>query len=135
MIAVLDANIALALLVELPYSAAARAALATATTALAPDLVLYESANALWRIANAGEMEEAACQEVLARLPLLFDELVPAHDLGGNALAAAIAQRHPAYDCFYSVLAAQRGATLVTADRKFADKLRTAGTTSFLFVE
>ena len=88
MIAVLDANIALALLVELPYSAAARAALATATTALAPDLVLYESANALWRIANAGEMEEAACQEVLARLPLLFDELVPAHDLGRHAATA-----------------------------------------------
>jgi len=135
MIGVLDANIAIALLVDLPYSAAARDAAAKLESAIAPDLIIHEAANALWRIANAGQMDASTCQAVLAQLPRLFDEVVPGDTLAAAALAQAIMRKHPAYDCFYSALAAARGATLITADRRFAAVLHAEDSRRVVLVE
>jgi predicted nucleic acid-binding protein len=59
-------------------------------------------------------------------LPQLLTELCPLATLAGRALAIAAELRHPAYDCFYLALAEAKDARLVTADRRFADRL--AGT-------
>ena len=135
MIGVLDANIAIALLVDLPYSAAARDAAARLGSAIAPDLIIHEATTALWRIAGTGKMDVSDCQTVLAQLPLLFDEVVSGAGLAQAALTQAAALGHPAYDCFYSALAASREAALLTADRKFASLLQGRFGVPVIFVE
>jgi predicted nucleic acid-binding protein len=120
MIAVLDANIAIALLVPLPYSNGARQAVGRATRLIAPDLLIHETTNALWRIAMAGQMPPDACIEVLGQIPLLLDDIVPAHSIAAEALADAIRLRHPAYDMFYTALVKANDGILITADRKLA---------------
>ena len=56
-------------------------------------------------------------------LPRLFAELCPIAALAARALAIAEELRHPAYDCFYLALAEAKDARLVTADRRFAQRL------------
>ena len=100
-----------------------------------PDLIIHEATNALWRIAGTGKMDVSDCQTVLAQLPLLFDEVVSGAGLAQAALTQAAALGHPAYDCFYSALAASREAALLTADRKFASLLQGRFGVPVIFVE
>jgi predicted nucleic acid-binding protein len=120
MIAVIDANIALALLLELAYSAKARDAVTKADVMIAPDLIIHETANALWRISTAEIAFGEQAAEIIRTIPALFEEIIQGGDLASDALQLAILGKHPAYDCFYIALAKARGAALITADRKLA---------------
>lgn len=121
MIAVIDANIAVALTLDLAYSEEARKALSPVTEMIAPDLVVHEVANTIWKIALREPQLAERGQQTLALLPILFADLVPGKELAQEALTLALATRHPAYDCFYLALARQRKAQLITADRKLAN--------------
>ncbi len=120
MIAVIDANVALALLLDLAYSAKAREAVTKAEMMIAPDLIIHETANALWRISAAETAFGEQAAEVMRTIPALFEEIIPGGDLASDALQLAILGKHPAYDCFYIALAQAREAALITADRKLA---------------
>lgn len=85
----------------------------------APDLLMPECANILWKKTRRGELsrEEAGLAiDLLARADV---ELVPARALAASALTLSLDLDHPAYDCLYLALAIQRGATFVTADSRF----------------
>lgn len=120
MILVIDANIAGALLIELPYSAQARNAVAKAQAMIAPDLIYAEITNALWKMSPTRGSAAHDFAPIVARLPVLFAEIVASRLLMGEALRLALALKHPAYDCFYIALALSRRAPLITADRKLA---------------
>jgi predicted nucleic acid-binding protein len=75
-------------------------------------------------MAHAVDRLQAA--DVPRELPRLLAELCPLATLAERALAIAEELRHPAYDCFYLALAEAKEARLVTADRRFAQRL--AGT-------
>lgn len=120
MIAVLDANVVLALLVDLPYSHAVREPVSRVTRAVAPDLLFPEIANGLWRIVTAGQLQAADATGCMARAASYVAEVVPSQHLASPSLALAIAKKHAAYDLFYVALAHERGATLITADKKLA---------------
>ena len=86
----------------------------------APRLMASEVANALWRKARTGEIERRAAGILLADvqdMPVRWgaDEI-----LSANAARLALALDHPIYDCVYLALAHRIGATVVTADRRFA---------------
>lgn len=89
----------------------------------APDLVLVEFANTIWKKVRRGEL--AGHQPYTDEIPYLSEviTLYPAYDL--SALTAQIAQilDHPVYDCLYLTCAEATGSTLITADRKFANKI------------
>lgn len=88
----------------------------------APELLMAECANALWRKARLQELtgEEAA---FAARLLQRADiELMPMRSLLEPATRLAIALDHPAYDCLYLALAESLSCDLVTADERFAAK-------------
>lgn len=127
MIATLDTNIAVALLIDLPYSEQARQIVSQASAAIAPDLIISEFANTLWKIALAGNKPAAEFDHILAGLPLLFDEIIAGRLLMKAALHHAVTLKHPAYDCFFVALALSRQAALVTADRSLARVIREAG--------
>lgn len=85
---------------------------------LAPELIVAECANILWKKTMRRELarEEAL---LAARLLTRSDvELVPLQGLGEAATALAIDLGHPAYDCAYLALARERGCRFVTADRR-----------------
>ena len=117
---VVDASVAVKWLVVEEDADVARE-LATSDQDLhAPRLLASEIANALWRKAQSGEIERRAADVLMASVPDLpvrwgVDELV-----AGDAMRLALALDHPVYDCVYLALAHRIGATVVTADRRFA---------------
>ncbi len=87
----------------------------------APRLMASEVANALWHKTRTGEIERRAAGILLGDvqdMPVRWgaDEI-----LSPNAARLALALDHPIYDCVYLALAHCIGATVVTADRRFAN--------------
>ena len=116
---VVDASVAVKLLVDEPDSDAARELAASDQELHTPRLMASEVANALWRKARIGEMERAdagAAMALLRDIPLRWndDEAVTP-----DAVRLALALDHPVYACVYLALAHRIGATVVTADRRF----------------
>ena len=93
-------------------------ALASADLVLAPELMLTEVANALWRLQRAGQLEGAGLQQRLERAVALVDHIEPDRTLQAEALALATHLDHPVYDCLYLVLARQEVAALLRADQR-----------------
>ncbi len=94
---------------------------------LAPDLVLPECANVLWKKVRLGEFtrEEAeVASQILKRVDI---ELVPSRSMIDAVVELAVCLDHPAYDCTYLALARTERAPLVTADQRLVRKLGEAG--------
>ncbi len=119
---VIDASIAVKWVVEEPGTPEALALRRHALAA--PDLLIAECANVLWkkvRLKEIGAEEAAMAALLLERADI---ELVPMRLLLAEAARLAIALDHPAYDCVYVALAKVNGWRFVTADEKFVRKLR-----------
>ena len=119
-----DASVAVRWFVRQPGSEAADAVLGSGDQLIAPDLVVAEVGNALWKYLRASLMSADAAGQAQGHLAVLFDELVPLAELATAALAAARELGHPIYDCFYLVLAHQRDCRLVTADQRLLTAVR-----------
>ena len=102
----------------------ARQLLAHRITLHAPDFILTEAANVIWKKARRQEIADA--QPYLDELARLADviALAPAADLVAHASAIALRIDHPVYDCLYLACAEVEGAPLVTADRRLRDAAR-----------
>ena len=116
---VVDASVVAALIVDLPWSADAKEALAREPRLSVPSIFLAEVANAIWRNVRAGVLEPAQAVAAL-RSARGIVEVEPEDALTEDALDMAIRYDHPVYDCLYVVLALRAGASLLTADRKLA---------------
>lgn len=93
----------------------------------APDLLVAECANILWKKVQRGELtgaESSIAARLLARAEI---ELVPMRPLLERAAALAIRLGHSAYDCMYLALADATGRCFVTADQRLVRKLAAAG--------
>lgn len=117
---VVDASVALKWFVEEDGSDAARALHGRHLTA--PDLLIAEVANGLWRMVRSGRLPPAAAPLAMRRLPRYLASLAPLAPLAGRAAEIALALDHPAYDAFYLALAEASGSIVVTADRRLLDK-------------
>ncbi len=123
---VVDASVAVKWVVEESGSASA-VALRSSYEFLAPDLIVAECANILWKKAMRNELarEEAiVAAKLLARSGMA---LVSSRGLAEAATALAVDLRHPAYDCIYLALARERRCRLVTADRRLVTVVRERG--------
>jgi predicted nucleic acid-binding protein len=90
---------------------------------LAPDLLLVEVANALWRKAAAREIsfrEADAAFDLVRRSGI---DLHPSGPLLPRAMEVARRLGHPVYDCVYIALAEREDAALVTADQRLLRRL------------
>jgi predicted nucleic acid-binding protein len=91
---------------------------------VAPDLLGIEFANALWKKVRRRELsadEADLAIKSLMRSPVEFVATRPHLDA---ALSLAVELDHPAYDGVYLAVAEAEGLLLVTADRRFAIRLR-----------
>jgi predicted nucleic acid-binding protein len=88
----------------------------------APELLVPECANVLWKKARRNELtanEAGLAARLLQRADV---ELAPMRALLEPATELAIAMDHPAYDCTYLALAESLSCDLVTADYKLSAK-------------
>ena len=119
----IDASVAVKWVVEEQGTAEALA-LRTRFRFAAPDLLVPECSNILWKKAQRGDLvpEEAIlAARLLERAGV---ELLPMGRLMEGATALAIDLGHPAYDCVYLVLARQRQWRFVTADERLLRTVR-----------
>ena len=120
---VIDASIAIKWVVEEEGTPAALA-LRHRAKLIAPDMLVGECANILWKKVHRRELlkDEAL---LAARLLQVADlELLPMRPLFEEATRISIEMDRPAYDCVYLALAAASKCRFVTADERLVWKLR-----------
>lgn len=122
---VVDASVVVKWLVWEAYSEEAAALLDSGSTFVAPALVFAEAANALWVMRRRGDItadDMADAVETLGAMPVAVPVTMP--QLAAAASRLAVDLDHPVCDCFYLALAVQTQYPVVTADRRFHDKVR-----------
>ncbi len=115
---VLDASAVVRIIEGSSQAAALRDAVLQADLVLAPELMLTEVANALWRLQRSGQLEATGVQQRLSRAAELVDHIEPDRHLQVEALALACHLDHPVYDCLYLALARREAAALLSADQR-----------------
>ena len=118
---VADASVAIKWVVEERGTHEALALL-RAGKIIAPDLLMAECSNVLWKKV---ERKELSAREALFAARLLQNaqiELLPTRSLTEEATRLAIELRHPAYDCMYLALAIENRCAFVTADSRLLAK-------------
>jgi predicted nucleic acid-binding protein len=94
----------------------------------APDLLVAECANILWKKVRRGELSANEAVFAARLLDRAEIELIPARGLMETATKLAVALDHPAYDCLYLALAERSGRSLVTADARLLRKMEATPT-------
>ena len=122
---VIDASIAIKWVVEEDGTAEALALLGT-NRLIAPDLLVAECANVLWKKVRRRELSAAEALFAARLLQTSRIELLPTRALLEMGTRLAVELDHPAYDCLYLALAIANGCRFVTADAQFIDKTRQA---------
>ena len=90
---------------------------------IAPELVLSECCNALWRLRRRDPATSAAALQSLDALLAVRFTLMPARTLVRRALEIALGLDHPAYDTLYLAMAEAYSAKVVTADARLLNKI------------
>jgi len=119
---VLDASVAVKWVLDEPGSDKARAL--SSAVLEAPDFLIVECANILWKKVLVGDLSLEGAMirlDLLSRAPIALNST---GDLLEPALRLAARLKHPVYDCIYLALAVRREVPLVTADRRFAAAIR-----------
>ena len=89
---------------------------------VAPDLLLVECANIIWKKVRLGELARPDGDAALAALRSGPIDLLDTRPLVERALHLAHEIDHPLYDCVYLAAAEAVDAMVVTADRRFFDR-------------
>lgn len=119
---VVDASVAIKWVYSEELSAHAMA-LRERNMLIAPELLVAECGNILWKKVRRGEFSREEAMIAGAALRLAQVQLVPLAGLARGALRLSLEIDHPAYDCFYLELCRIRGIPLVTADERLIRKL------------
>jgi predicted nucleic acid-binding protein len=117
---VVDASVAIKWVVDEPGTK--EALLLRRHRLVAPDLLVPECANILWKKVRRGELSAAEAILAARLLQRAEVELEPMRGLLEPATKLAIALNHPAYDCIYLALAEVLSCALVTADEQLCRK-------------
>ena len=120
---IVDASVAVKWVIPEELSDQAESLRGRADRLLAPDLLLPEAANALWKKLLRREITTSEAAQAIDLLMQSGLDLRPSGPLLGRALTLAQRLRHPVYDCIYVALAQAEGATLVTADQRLLARI------------
>jgi predicted nucleic acid-binding protein len=121
--AVIDASIVIKWVVEEDGTAEALALRRAYDKLLAPDLLVSECANVLWKKVARGQLTPEEAQLAARLIASAEIELVETRAFLETATMLAIKLSHPAYDCTYLALATAQGCSFVTADQGFVRKV------------
>jgi predicted nucleic acid-binding protein len=115
---VIDANVGLKWFIEEPRSTAARKILEKGASFIAPDIVIPEICNVVWKKVKNHEITAEQGQAIVTNVPMILDHIVPSSELAQRAFDLAVQSNHPVYDCLYLALAERESITLITDDAK-----------------
>lgn len=118
----IDASIVIKWFIAEPLYDEARFLLARRIQLHAPDLVLAEFSNTIWKKARRCEISRP--EQYLEELSGLSD-VITLHsgaELTERAAQIAIAIDHPIYDCLYLACGEATNSDLITADKRFVGK-------------
>lgn len=122
---VVDASVALKWVVAEHESEAALALLDRPLHA--PDLLIAECVNALWKKVVRREVPKKEIRLFGSAIEAIDVNLHPTRTLAARSLELAVELDHPGYDYLYLALAERLDVPLVTADRRLLDKVTAAG--------
>jgi predicted nucleic acid-binding protein len=129
---VVDASVAVKWYVPENYSAEAERLLNPAHDLHAPDLIVPEFGNILWKKIGRGELTMAQARRIVEAFIALPLFKRPASPLLEPALEGAVRSAQTVYDWTYLALAVALDCALVTADEKFYLALRNGPLTRHL---
>ncbi|MCZ6710102.1 MAG: type II toxin-antitoxin system VapC family toxin [Gammaproteobacteria bacterium] len=120
-----DASIVVKWFIDEPGTEAAIQLLESDNQLIAPELIISEVANAVWRRATAGDIEREQATAIPQALMQVLADVTPVHELIDEAMSIAFAEQHPVYDCIYLALARKRNCAMATADLRLQTILQT----------
>ena len=123
---VVDASVAIKWVVREEDSGLATALLDDCRLS-APDLLVPECSNILWKKTRRGELSAEHAMLAAQLLEAADIEILPTRHLLQAATRLALDLDHPAYDCLYVALALDRGRPLVTADGRLLRRVEEHG--------
>ncbi|MBP2290428.1 type II toxin-antitoxin system VapC family toxin [Azospirillum rugosum] len=121
---VVDASVAIRWSIKDSFTPAAQAIIESGQPIVAPDLVIPEVANALWKMRRAGAIGAEQADQALEEIPRGFSRLVGTTSLMRRAYSIAESLDHPVYDCFYLALSENLGVPLITLDKRLHARTR-----------
>ena len=124
---VVDASVALKFVVDEDGREEAFARIKGEPDLTAPDWLLIEAGNVLWRKSLNGAFDQSVANDLLAAIPRFFEGFQPSSTLASKALALSFEMNHWIYDCVYLATAIDLGVPVLTADRKFWNAARRSG--------
>ena len=120
----IDASAALKLVLDEEGSDRAREIVAGDEPLIAPDFLTLEASNVLSVMVRRGLMTTTEAQASLAVLNSAPITRLPSNPHFPEAYRLAVELQRSAYDSLYLALALAENATLVTADRRFAEAVQ-----------
>lgn len=120
---VVDSSVAMKWFVPEPLSEVAVRLLQPSYDLAAPDLLVPEFGNVLWKKLRRGEVRRDEAFEIVAALGEVPLTIVASTDLLAPALEIAAAYGRTVYDALYVALAVARDCVLVTADERLVAAL------------
>lgn len=124
---VVDCSVAIKWAVAEPDWQHARALLTYAGPIVAPDLIIVEIGNVVWKKALRGEIMKEQAQKAPSEIAAGFAKLSPSTQFIERAIEIALTLRHTVYDCVYLACGEMEDAHFVTDDRRLISAVR--GTT------
>jgi predicted nucleic acid-binding protein len=121
---VVDASVAVKWFVQEDHREDAACLIKAELPLVAPDFVLTEFANIIWKKSIKGEVAAEQAKTLIEVVSLPFSRLIPAAQVVSEALEIGLDLNHSIYDCVYLACAAQLSGFLVTADRRLYVKTR-----------
>ena len=114
---VLDASAAIEVVLGQGKAPEFERLLGEADQVLAPDLIVSEVVNTIWKYHQFQNLSLNTCDRAIEFAMGLLDVLVPCKELYREAFLLARSARQPAYDMFYLALARREDAGFLTTDQ------------------
>ena len=125
---ILDTNCAMEIAFNKTDAGRLKALLGESEAVIAPDLIVPEFVNAVWKLLQFTDTSLDLCDQALSTLLEMVDTFVPSREIFREAFALSRAQKtRAAYDMFYLALALRENAVLLTLDATLKKEARRAG--------
>ncbi|HEX4966416.1 MAG TPA: type II toxin-antitoxin system VapC family toxin [Thermoanaerobaculia bacterium] len=122
---VVDASVVVKWFLPEPYAEAAARLKRPDLDLHAPELLVLEVSNALWKHSRRGALDPAVAQEAVEALAVAPIRWHGLPSLFADAFRIASETSRSVYDCSYLALSIRLQQLTVTADRRFFDAIQT----------
>jgi len=125
---VLDANASVEVALQGKAARHLSSVLSESEEVIAPELLVPEVVNAVWKYHQFAEFDLGKCEKTLELAVGLIDRFVPNREIYREAFALSRIQKsRAAYDMFYLALALREDAILLTLDATLKKEAKRAG--------